>query len=57
LIYTAEEENVHEVVIDGQQRLTTCFAFIQVSSLFQNLMKTNWRRANPLIGSHLSSEK
>ena len=29
LIYTAEEENGTEVVIDGQQRLTTCFAFIE----------------------------
>jgi hypothetical protein len=28
LIYTAEEEGGTEVVIDGQQRLTTCFAFI-----------------------------
>lgn len=29
LIYTAEEEDGREVVIDGQQRLTTCFAFIE----------------------------
>lgn len=28
LVYTAEEEGGKEVVIDGQQRLTTCFAFI-----------------------------
>lgn len=28
LIYTSEEDNGLEVVIDGQQRLTTCFAFI-----------------------------
>lgn len=29
LIYTAEEESGKEVVIDGQQRLTTCFSFIE----------------------------
>jgi 5-methylcytosine-specific restriction endonuclease McrA len=29
LIYTAEEDSGIEVVIDGQQRLTTCFAFIE----------------------------
>ena len=29
LIYTAEEEDGKEVVIDGQQRLTTCFSFIE----------------------------
>jgi hypothetical protein len=28
LVYTAEEDSGKEVVIDGQQRLTTCFAFI-----------------------------
>ncbi len=28
LVYTAEEDGGKEVVIDGQQRLTTCFAFI-----------------------------
>ncbi len=28
LVYTAEEDNGVEVVIDGQQRLTTCFSFI-----------------------------
>jgi hypothetical protein len=28
LVYTAEEESGLEVVIDGQQRLTTCFSFI-----------------------------
>ena len=28
LVYTAEEDTGKEVVIDGQQRLTTCFAFI-----------------------------
>jgi Protein of unknown function DUF262 len=29
LIYTAEEEDGREVVIDGQQRLTSCFSFIE----------------------------
>ncbi len=29
LIYTAEEDDGTEVVIDGQQRLTTCFSFIE----------------------------
>jgi Protein of unknown function DUF262/HNH endonuclease len=29
LIYTAEEDDGKEVVIDGQQRLTTCFSFIE----------------------------
>lgn len=29
LIYTAEEDNGKEVVIDGQQRLTSCFSFIE----------------------------
>ena len=29
LIYTAEEEDGREVVIDGQQRLTACFSFIE----------------------------
>lgn len=29
LVYTAVQENGKEVVIDGQQRLTTCFAFIE----------------------------
>lgn len=28
LIYTAEEDDGREVVIDGQQRLTSCFSFI-----------------------------
>ena len=28
LVYTAEEDDGKEVVIDGQQRLSTCFAFI-----------------------------
>lgn len=29
LIYTAEEDDGREVVIDGQQRLTSCFSFIE----------------------------
>lgn len=29
LVYTAEEDSGIEVVIDGQQRLTTCFSFIE----------------------------
>jgi hypothetical protein len=29
LVYTAEDQDGKEVVIDGQQRLTTCFSFIE----------------------------
>jgi hypothetical protein len=42
LIYTAEEETGTEVVIDGQQRLTTCFAFIEG---FFPMSKTDVERA------------